>query len=178
MIFKEGHHFCTPFPWPLFYTIEHGRNYITEGYFTFDDSIRYNIGVDQTDVNKLFGYSWGCHHKNSDRIGFRYNPFLDNVEIVLYSYVNGKRMPTTHIANIEIGKKVKIGLHIKLGSWATVSKYGISRYINVTVDEDVTLTKEYECEDASFGYTLGGYFGGNRRAPHKITINQKIIVNQ
>lgn len=170
MIFKKNKHYCTPFPWPLLYTVETGRDYITEGYFTFDESIRYDLGSDQTDVNKLFGYSWGWHHKNSDRIGFRYNPFLDNVEIVLYSYVDGKRVPATHIANVEIGQRIKIGLYIHIGSWATVGKSGISRYINVVIDENVILSKEYKGKDAGLGYTLGGYFGGNRRAPHQINI--------
>ena len=48
----------------------------------FTESCRYNVGKDQSDINKLFGFSIGMHHKNSVRVGWRYVPSADLIEIV------------------------------------------------------------------------------------------------
>ena len=44
---------------------------------SFTESCRYNVGKDQSDINKLFGFSVGMHHKNSVRVGWRYVPSAD-----------------------------------------------------------------------------------------------------
>jgi hypothetical protein len=43
-------------------------------------------------VSKIFGYADGWHHhQNSFRVGIRYNPGADNVDIYAYYYNNGTR---------------------------------------------------------------------------------------
>ena len=46
---------------------------------------------DHLDVNKLFGMSYGFHHKNSARFGWRWDLEKNLVEILGYTYVNGVR---------------------------------------------------------------------------------------
>ena len=52
----------------------------------FYPSCRYNIGEDQSDINKLFGLSFGFHHNQSERIGWRYDRITDKIELLLYTY--------------------------------------------------------------------------------------------
>lgn len=140
----------------------------------FDDSIRYDLGKDQNDVNKLLGVSYGLnHHYQSDRVGFRYSKDQDKVELVLYSYILGKRVPTRSIGFYEINKEYYITLYVSVSD--------NKRKVLVTVnDNEVTwipeenLTEfatEFCHEPKKLSWITLPYFGGNRRAPHKITID-------
>jgi len=166
---KEGRHYGSPFPFPKFYCCK--DEYRDSRIYRFDDTICYDIDVDQSDVNKLFGYSYGFHQNQSDRIGFRYNIDLNKVEIVLYSYELGVRIATKHIAYINIGDDVRIELSVKIINET-------QREVKVTVEnvftkqvEGLSLTLKYKKK--CFGYTLGLYFGGNRTAPHDIIIKEE-----
>ncbi len=70
--------------------------------FIFEQSAIYQFNdEDQHDVNKLFGFSVGWHHKNSYRFGWRPSADLTKIEIVAYEYRNGVRVPTMPICEIE-----------------------------------------------------------------------------
>jgi hypothetical protein len=169
MIFRKCRHYCSPFPFPKFYKV--GDNFHESISVRFNESIRYDLGEDQSDVNKLFGYSYGWHHDQSDRIGFRYVPATRNVEIVLYSYSEGKRLKTEHLCNFEIGVTYQIDFGITI--------VDNLRSVQVVIFDqthkvcEASLKRTYKV--SKYGYTLGGYFGGNRRAPHKITIEYNEI---
>ena len=50
--------------------------------FQFDETARYDLGdIDQLDINKLCGVSFGSHEINSIRIGWNYNLFTDKIDI-------------------------------------------------------------------------------------------------
>lgn len=59
----------------------------------FTDSCRYltSDSRNQEDWNKLIGYSRGFHHKNSVRVGWRWNHEKEVIELAEYRYINGKR---------------------------------------------------------------------------------------
>ena len=118
---------------------------------------------DQWDVNKLFGFSIGYHHKTSFRFGWR--PILKNntIQIVGYEYHDGKRQKTIPICEVELNK----------WHWFTVTynpKFQRSFYFinEETIYVDNNLKKKW-----GLGYTLGVYFGGNEKAPHNIIIFRK-----
>lgn len=133
--------------------------------FKFTDSCMYDLhDEDQWDVNKLFGFSIGHHHKtNSFRFGWR--PKLNNntIEIVAYEYINGVREKTEIIGEVELNKWHVFELHYNP---QTYRRLYILNHINKL--KHSTIYKPY-----GFGYTLGVYFGGNEKAPHNITIFKK-----
>lgn len=159
-IFKNRH-YGSPFPFPK---LAFGSSYKKQLTVVFDESIRYSLDEDQMNVNKLFGVSCGYHMNNSDRIGFRYIPTSDTVEIVAYSHVNGERVKTKHIYDAKIGEKLTMCLYIDF--------YNNSRNITMLCNTGVFIT-QYETKNLSkLHYTLGLYFGGNRKAPHTIKIKR------
>jgi len=122
---------------------------------TFTDSCRYDIGEDQTDINKLFGIGYfPFHHWNSVRIGWAYNPTTDKIDISAYWYEKGQRKwQETVRKNIgeEINFKIEIGKH--------------NHYISIN-NSYATIPLPGQ----RLGYLLRPYFGGNRKAPHDIEI--------
>ena len=166
---KKNRHYGTPFPFPHFFGCKTNRFFESKS-IQFDDTIKYNIGEDQSDVNKLFGFSYGLHHTDSDRIGFRYIPETNNVQLVLYSYEKGTRLKTQALCNVEIGEKVTISLYVGLNE--DKKREGRVKIISETRDVVVDVTFNREVKSPWLRYTLGLYFGGNRRAPHTININE------
>ena len=135
--------------------------------FNFSDSAIYQFpDTDQWDVNTLFGFSIGFHHVNSFRFGWRPNKDLTKIEIDGYEYHNKIRITTISICEVELNK------------WYTY----VLTYIPKT-NEVEYLVIDKNCESAnsyirlknnlSWGYRLGLYFGGNKKAPHDITIYKK-----
>ncbi len=196
MKIKKGRHYGTPFPFPKClsrFKLNLGTAKVDEEtdeiknrlifwdtkWLSFDESIRYFLNAeDQADVNKLFGFSYGYHHNNSDRIGFRYNTELGNVELILYSYVNKQRIPSMLIGTVEIGEPFTVTLRVEL--------YDDKRVVTakiVPMREDAN--REYEnvktysisiddikSKNKFIKYSLGLYFGGNNVAPHDILIHE------
>lgn len=165
--FFKGWHYAFPFEIPclISHYKPHEFNYVV----CFDESIRYELpGDDQHDVNKLLGVSYGFHHQNSDRIGFRYNPKIDAVELCKYCYVDGKRIPTEVLYTCKIGEKVTITtMHTNIE--------GI-RCFGVVFNDDINYLYQFTMENKwykMFGYTLSLYFGGNNPAPQTIYISKK-----
>ena len=134
-----------------------------EQYVTFDESCKYNLkSKDQADINKLFGLSYGWHHYNSDRIGWRYLVEEDVFEILTYSYVNGVRIPSILLGYVKANEKfrAKVRTTIKNGK----------RFVVFELN-DRCVAKEYKVSKVWIKYTLGLYFGGNRTAPHDMKVN-------
>lgn len=135
---------------------------------TFDRSAQYYHGnIDQYDINKLFGVSYGMHHTNSARFGWRsvgnYSP---KVEILAYCYVDGRRVQedgqNLFIAMIDIGETYTYRINVSENDYTfTIFHKG-----------QVVGNKEIPHKDLPFwGYQLYPYFGGNRKAPHDIKIH-------
>jgi len=136
----------------LFYDIE------------FTESCRYDLGTeDQLDINKLFGIGYfPHHHKNSIRFGWRYDTTIQKMEILTYWYRNGVRN-YEHICHVEIGVPYVYSIHC-FENRQELSIYGKndnSRFFQ----KHTTYVPSKE-----IGYILRPYFGGNRKAPHNMTI--------
>lgn len=133
--------------------------------FMFTDSCMYDLkDEDQWDVNKLFGFSIGYHHHTSFRFGWR--PLLEEnlIEIVAYEYLDGVRQKTIPVHRVEPNK------------WG---EYTIMYDPSHQIVHYLVSAGGFEVHNISnkrkwgLGYTLGIYFGGNEKAPHKITIFRK-----
>lgn len=182
---KQGRHRA----YPLSLGIHTGKT--SESYeVIFDDSCRYILeGTDKEDTNKLFGWSYGilpwrkqitftgaktigdteifewrpAHHKESIRVGWKYNSTTDMIDISRYVYLNGYRYD--HIINsVEIGKKNIISMNYSIPT------------LEIKVNDDVD-SFPYVIMNKTWGYNLGVYFGGRNDitgkdnvAPHDMKV--------
>jgi len=157
-------------PFPYFEFIPHitfiNRSFTISKRFKFTESaIYYFNDDDQFDVNKLFGFSVGMHHNNSFRFGWRPNKELNKIEIVGYEYHDKIRIPIIPICEVELNR------------WYTYSiKYSSSlKRVDYIVNDDFynffgsgdEINLKHKI---NFGYRLGLYFGGNKKAPHNMVI--------
>ena len=101
---KNRHYpWLIPLAFPLWVSKRNGK--MRTAKFLFTDSCLFDLhDEDQWDVNKLFGFSIGYHHKTSFRFGWR--PKLDSgrIEIVGYEYNDGIRQKTMPICEVEINE--------------------------------------------------------------------------
>lgn len=149
MIIKKGTH--APFRFPCLVTEAR-----TVFLVSFTESCKYEIGDDQSDINKLFGVGhFPHHHKNSVRFGWRWVPDLGKIEVLAYYYIDGKRMDR-HMVYVEIGERLVYEINGE-GNFYSLIIHG-STYLDIPL------------KPCKVGYLLQTYFGGNQTAPHDIEI--------
>lgn len=143
---------------------------------TFHESCRYQA-VPDGHINKLmgFGYApwwkaififigqlflgpilWNEHHKDSARIGWRYAPQNDKIEILTYCYVN-KVWMYQHLCYVDFNKEIEYSI------FCTSTTYQF-------VCGDNVLFEEFR-HNKKFQFALGFYFGGQSKAPHEMKIS-------
>lgn len=155
-----------PFPYIGIYfpvLIKKDKSYSINLHFKFSDSTIYWFDdADQYDVNKLFGFSIGMHHNNSFRFGWRPNADLSKIEIVGYEYRDKLRIPTIPICEIDLNKWYEFTL--KYNHKTSYIEYHVTdgEYTNST-QHPIKLKNKI-----NLGYKLDLYFGGNKKAPHKM----------
>jgi hypothetical protein len=137
---------------------------------TFNKSANYNLrSNDQYDINKLFGISYGYHHNNSVRFGWRsLCPNSTKIEILMYVYVDGERIKEVNeeltICTVDINVPYRYEIvTIKDKYYFIVSDMN-HNVLNIK-------TMDFNPLKPKWGYHLYPYFGGNRTAPHNITIS-------
>lgn len=130
-------------------------------YITFTESCKYDLkGDDQLDWNKLFGVGFfPDHQKNSFRFVWRYNVLFGEIELGVYSYINGE-LESHATSLIPIGQKTKMTIRYKDGFVFYEVGERLISYTTVRADRWPLI-----------GYKLGPYFGGNKKAPQTIKIN-------
>lgn len=122
----------------------------------FTESCKYSIGVDQDDINKLFGIGYFPGHRTvSVRFGWRYASG-DNIQVFSYWYVNAVRY-WDEIGSVRIGDD-NVFVIIPDGSSHKLSVPSCGILSSVPVPSFCV------------GYLLRPYFGGNTKAPHDIEI--------
>jgi len=135
----------------------------------FNKSAHYYFGDDdQLDINKLFGLSFGFHHNNSVRFGWRsMKPYTNQIEILAYIYLDGKRLS-------EINKNLTVGyvdINKPYEYKFMVSNNTISMYI-IDTEQGIQDVKTfvYSNKLPKIGYYLYPYFGGQKPAIQDISI--------
>lgn len=137
-------------------------------YVTFDKSAIYQFKTDdQYDINKLFGLSYGMHHTNSVRFGWRsLGDYSSKIEILAYCYVDGKRVDedgtNLFIAMVNINREYRYQINVNDNNYL----------LSIHDDKNEMVGQKFISHNKLpfWGYTLYPYFGGNRTAPHNITI--------
>jgi hypothetical protein len=120
----------------------------------FNESAIYQIGANQTDINKLLGFSERDlqHQENSARFGWNWT---DSLNIYAYCYSKGVAK-NKYITSISLNKVYNYKIQ-KLHN----------RYIFYLAGKTVEM--ERNPKDGG-GYLLFPYFGGDSPAPHNVTI--------
>ena len=162
-------------------------NKVLKARVAFTDSCRYDIGSDQSDINKLFGFSFltwkifkkkkisifgktmnipwvrPMHHYNSFRFGWTYSPTKDVIEIYTYWYTNGVRN-FKYITSVNIDDVVNYELIIE-------NEHIIFKMESIDMESiDIVMNSHTIRSEFKFGYLLQPFFGGNQTAPHDVEI--------
>lgn len=166
MIIKQGTHYARPLQLlKKLFGIRFCKKRVMTCTVEFNNSAVYFIGKDQSDINKLFGFSLGYHHTNSLRVGWRYVPDKGSIEIVSYVYDSKNRLKEKHIdwLDFKVRKTYFIVLHDNLFYEFGYKVNGVS----VKVAEGLLEIERKRY----FSYPLSLYFGGNCEAPHDIVLD-------
>jgi hypothetical protein len=129
--------------------------------FKLDANCWYSFdGEDANDINKLWGVSFGHHHTNSFRLGWRPSKFvIGEIELFHYVYDSGK-VEWDFIGTFTTNDWVDVDIEVGGG------------YVKSTFNGRVYLYI-YDEANPKFGYYLFPYFGGNRTAPRDMNIYLK-----
>jgi len=131
----------------------------------FKENCIYKFGdVDDLDINKLFGFSFGMHHKNSVRFGWNVDD--DEIGIYSYCYISGKRVMSKIIS---IPTETSFLFEI----FASDSYYELR--VNDMEGKLIGWSSIPKPKTTKWGYYLFPYFGGNRVAPHDMNISIKKV---
>ena len=155
---KKGDHFSFGFKLGLFFKINS-----LAFKAKFDENCLYKInGFDSDQINKLYGFSQGFHHKNSVRIGWR---CLDgkNIEVLSYCYVEGIRVPSNVLFTTRPG----------IWNYFLIENHREDYTIRGFSDEkkDAVIDKIAKTKNTfPMGYKLYPYFGGQIAAQQDTTI--------
>lgn len=79
--------------------------------FAADAAYTTSAPSNQQDWNKLMGLSTDRIHKNSIRIGWRWNPSSQRVELGFYGYLDGKRF-MQQLTDVAPGQPIDCELHM------------------------------------------------------------------
>jgi hypothetical protein len=125
----------------------------------FDSSAIYKTAAenDQSDINKLFGFSDNnaTHHEFSARFGWRWS----NNALHIFAYVyNNSVMSFKELGVVEI--ETENSCSIKVSG---------DKYIFILNGTETKMSRASTTTEAE-GYKLFPYFGGDESAPHTISI--------
>ena len=139
------------------------------GTFEFDKSCKYEIN-EKSCVNKLFGFCFGFGvHKDSVRFGWTYNNDIEKILIWSYVYKNGK-LHKHEIKHFDVETQHKYKIKVQRIEPIEQNKrhsYNIHLYIDDDLYDICKLST-----NRLIITTLGPYFGGNTKAPHKMKIRK------
>ena len=138
----------------------------------FASSCAYNLqNEDQDDWNKLFGVCFGISgiHKNSLRFGWRRSIKKQKIELCVIEYNNGKVL-RAWIYGMDTDLDTEIDLEVRF----RMTSYGVVEY-NFLCNGEVCRSWHLDSVSSLMYFGCGVYFGGNRKAPHKMIINVENI---
>lgn len=132
---------------------------------TFDSTCIYDLnGVDNQDWNKVFGLGFvgskdqdlgaAPHQVDGARVGWRWNPTRQRIDLAAYVYVGGQRT-MFKVAETAINQPTRMTIKIDYDR----------KVYQVLGGQPVPFT-----HDKVFAYKTGVYFGGNEPAPHQIRV--------
>ena len=136
---------------------------------SFGDGVRYTTAdpQNQSDWNKLLGFTTNRIHKNSIRLGWSWNPATQRVRLGYYGYLDGARvMPQL--------------TSVALGEWADVTirfdDGGMSLSVNGVEHSERGSLGIASWVPVSTWFLRTAYFGGDEKAPHTMDLDVRGIV--
>lgn len=144
--------------------------------FKFDRSAVYRFDniEDQYRINKLYGFSdsWSHHSRHSARLGWRYIPSKDEIEILLYCHVLGEEKSTLiRTIDFDILYKGRIVITDKHYFGFVVDNYPVNYIIN----SRAVIKRNLNINPVGLKYRLYPYFGGRNPATHDMIFYVKEI---
>ena len=130
--------------------------------FTNSALVQPGIPDCDNDINKLFGWSYGYHHRNSIRVGWRVDPVRDQITLFLYMYENGN-LRQIRLANVKANDAYDVTL-MHNHSTGAVSLQARNTTFNRSI------INQWKGGRPGCGYRLGLYHGGNCPAKSDIEI--------
>ena len=130
---------------------------------TFNKSSIYNID-EKSCVNKLWGFTNGLFgvHKNSYRFGWTYDESNEEINIWIYTYING-RLHKKLLTTVDFDNEYTYTITLeKLNEEVCKVTYNFDNKIIEEIEIPTTLNK--------YSLELGFYFGGSTRAPHNMCL--------
>lgn len=149
---KKGNHFCDQTRVKSVTTSQ--MNFVVK----FNETAMYTTQdpINQTDINKLWGFSEGSDHQfNSARIGWAYH--TGALRLYAYTYANGVRS-YRELSTIALNTLIPCSIALE-GSTYRITANG----------QTVSLPRGLSTPQAS-GYQLFPFFGGDETAPQDITL--------
>ena len=134
-----------------------------------------SISVDQQDWNKAVGEKFGTldPHVNTAMLGFRYNVEAQKVEVNFYHHISGERDYTGVLHSFDLMEPFEYRI--------------VPRYSDGTITETLWTIdgKLIRCIVFHFpqikgkyrinAYDVNLYFGGNQKAPQRVTVYRRPI---
>lgn len=134
----------------------------------FDRGCAYDLknAEQQESTNKLFGFSFGFHKKNSVRFGWRYDVEKKKILILPFIHYKWKMIIGPILFEINVNDLIDLSIEKLNDKIVFIAEYeGIKHYFNFTVNNI----------NSFFGYRLFPYFGGRSVAPHTMKIFLKTL---
>lgn len=139
------------------------RFLIFQAYFHADAAYLTVDPANQADWNKLMGLTTVDIHGDSLRLGWRYDPVDDEIELGLYAYVNGARVDA-YITSVPLDT-----VHDVTMAW---SEDRLSVEVD-GIEVEVPGPRAYTTRITSVLTTT--YFGGDETAPHDIHVDVRDV---
>lgn len=142
-----------------------GKNDTLRGTVMFWPSCRYELDMgDQADWNKVCGLSYDIfsNFRDTQMLGWRYNPETDKIELNHYCHIDRKRVMGPVLMSVNINQRVAFEL--------STDRENRTIRLDLSAQNKDSASSEYRYK--SFGTLtrrLGAWFGGNRPAPHEMS---------
>jgi len=114
-------------------------------------------------INQLVGFSYGYHHRNSVRVGWKPNYNKEGV-IDLYAYWY----------NMSNKYNYNFITSIKTEQYFNIYFYETNKTIDIQIN-NVFYSIDFKFPKFKYGYYLYPYFGGKSTAPHDVDIYLNIF---
>ncbi len=123
----------------------------------FTQSCKYRLpGLDWMDANKLFGVSWLGFKRRSFRIGWRWNPIEDCIELCAYRRIGDERFIDWFPLKLPVYQEIYIGMEFEADK------------VFVFVENKVARNYDFPVSWLMLRHNV--FFGGNNSAPQDVSL--------
>lgn len=161
---KEGSHYSVrsnrPFPIPFKLALHSGALRFTA---MFGEGCDKTYTANWDSINKLYGVSYGVDpHYRSVRVGWRYNPIKEEIELFVYAYSKGIRQAPKYLFSVQLHEEAHFTMFRTKNNIVVVE--GRPEGGKVVTEAVAGIDKP------AIAFKLWPYFGGKYPAPKSMKI--------